>query len=148
MKKISKKRQLMGEEEWKSYQQEKTRQKNIKYKKVNLEKVLTYKRNTKLQLINYKGGKCELCGYNKPIPPAFSFHHLDPSKKLFEISNSSKSFKAKKEEVDKCQLLCLNCHAEVHYLEDTEQLKILIKDALAKSDKAEICKISNQGSSP
>lgn len=69
----------------------------------------------KQELIKYKGGKCQMCGFNKDIPGAFAFHHRDPKDKLFNISsfqvlNKKKLYK----EVDKCDMLCMNCHAEVH----------------------------------
>jgi len=67
----------------------------------------------KQQLVDYKGGKCELCGYNKNVK-ALSFHHLDPNEKEYNISKYSKSLERLKKEVDKCQLLCMNCHAETH----------------------------------
>lgn len=68
---------------------------------------------TKLKAIQYKGGKCLVCGYNKSMR-ALTFHHLDPSKKDFGISGGTKSFEAMKDELDKCVLLCANHHAEVH----------------------------------
>ena len=65
-------------------------------------------------LITYKGGKCERCGYNK-CNRAVEFHHLDPSKKDFGISNHiNRNIEELKSEIDKCILLCSNCHAEVH----------------------------------
>lgn len=68
----------------------------------------------KKALIDYKGGKCIACGYYKSIN-SLSFHHLDPSKKDFEISGKHcLSLDKLKREVDKCVLLCLNCHSEVH----------------------------------
>jgi hypothetical protein len=46
------------------------------------------------------------------------FHHLDQSKKDFIISgNYCKSWNNIKQELDKCILLCKNCHNELHYLE-------------------------------
>ena len=72
------------------------------------------RRAIKNALIKYKGGKCERCGYDK-CTRALEFHHLDPSKKDFGISkNLCKSMEKQKAEVDKCILLCSNCHAEVH----------------------------------
>lgn len=72
----------------------------------------------KKQLVKYKGNKCEICGYNKCIG-ALQFHHLDPSKKDFDLSNKYNGGKLIMEEmykeVDKCQLLCANCHAEKHF---------------------------------
>jgi aconitase B len=65
-------------------------------------------------LIAYKGGKCENCNYDKN-QAALSFHHLDPKEKDFEISGKHcLSLERLKKEVDKCSLLCLNCHAETH----------------------------------
>lgn len=39
---------------------------------------------TKELLVEYKGGKCEICGYNKCIS-ALEFHHLNPAEKDFGI---------------------------------------------------------------
>lgn len=72
------------------------------------------RRAIKKALIEYKGGRCERCGYDKCMR-ALEFHHLDPSEKDFGISkNLCKSMEKQKAEVDKCILLCSNCHAEVH----------------------------------
>ena len=65
-------------------------------------------------LIDYKGGKCERCGYDKCMR-ALEFHHLNPNEKDFGLSRClTKSIPALKAEVDKCILLCSNCHAEEH----------------------------------
>lgn len=70
----------------------------------------------KIKSINYKGGKCENCGYCKCIA-ALTFHHLDPSEKEFNISRfMGANFEKLKVELDKCKLLCSNCHIEEHYL--------------------------------
>ena len=69
-------------------------------------------RNIKKYLVNYKGGKCEICGYNKCID-ALHFHHPN-SNKEFGIAATFHSLKDYEKEVDKCQLLCSNCHAEEH----------------------------------
>lgn len=64
--------------------------------------------------LEYRGGKCELCGYDR-CPGALDFHHTDPSQKDFAMSRAySKSKKAIVEELDKCKLLCATCHREVH----------------------------------
>jgi hypothetical protein len=71
-------------------------------------------RNLKAKAVQYKGGKCETCGYDKH-QAALTFHHIDPSKKEFTISGKSTvGFNTIKKELDKCQLLCRNCHAIVH----------------------------------
>ena len=72
------------------------------------------RRAIKKMLIERAGGKCSNCGYNKCVR-ALEFHHLNPEEKDFGISKTlTKSISALKEEVDKCVLLCSNCHAEEH----------------------------------
>jgi hypothetical protein len=46
------------------------------------------RRRTKKRAIEYKGGKCQRCGYNRCVE-ALDFHHLDPSQKDFRISNGN-----------------------------------------------------------
>lgn len=77
--------------------------------------VMNWRNRTKEKLVIYKGGACSICGYNKPIWNVYDFHHRDPSKKDFSISGKSWSFDRLKQEVDKCDLLCRNCHSEVHW---------------------------------
>ena len=80
------------------------------------------KRKLKHKLIEYKGGKCCKCGYNK-CEAALHFHHLNPKEKEFALSQinlNNNIFSLEKifQEVDKCILLCANCHIEEHYKED------------------------------
>lgn len=70
-------------------------------------------REMKIEGIKLKGGKCEKCGYNK-CPAALQFHHLDPNIKDFTLA-SCKSKPAFFREIEKCILLCANCHAEEHF---------------------------------
>lgn len=71
--------------------------------------------------LDYKGGKCEICGYNK-CSDALEFHHEDPSQKEFSLSdrNLILDWQAIKLELDKCKLVCANCHREVHSEEAKE----------------------------
>ena len=88
--------------------------KHGKKKKVsNTEAVESWRKRKKKALVEYKGGKCQYCGYSKCIE-ALEFHHLDPNIKSFTISGKSKSFNSLKSEVDKCILVCSNCHKEIH----------------------------------
>ncbi len=73
----------------------------------------SYRREVKRKLIEYKGNKCQLCGYDK-CQEALDFHHLNPDEKDFNISGGTKSFESLKPEVDKCILVCANCHREIH----------------------------------
>lgn len=67
----------------------------------------------KLKMIEYKGGKCSRCGYNKCIR-ALDFHHRNASEKTFTISgNHTISWVRLKIELDKCDLVCANCHREI-----------------------------------
>ena len=68
-------------------------------------------------IVDSKGGKCKLCGYNKCLR-ALSFHHLDPTKKEFAMDiRSCNAYPVEKlsVEADKCELLCMNCHMELEY---------------------------------
>ena len=64
-------------------------------------------------LVEYKGGCCERCGYNKCIA-ALEFHHIDPSTKEFGLTGNTYGIDRQKAEADKCMLLCANCHREMH----------------------------------
>jgi len=63
----------------------------------------------------YKGGKCMICGYGK-CPDALDFHHRNPKDKEFALSDGglTRSWDRVKKEIDKCVLICANCHREVH----------------------------------
>lgn len=77
-------------------------------------KTLERTKANKIKSVDYCGGKCQICGYSRTIN-ALSFHHVDPRKKEFTISRGyTYSWKKLKKELDKCILLCLVCHAEVH----------------------------------
>ena len=72
------------------------------------------RKNLREMAIKYKGGKCVICGYNK-CNQAFDFHHTSGDKN-FGISEKgmTKSWKKIKGEIDKCVLVCANCHREIH----------------------------------
>ena len=74
------------------------------------------RRRRKRKAIEYKGGKCSNCGYDR-CEAALEFHHTDPTKKDFGFSNKGipRSWEKQKEELDKCILVCSNCHKEIHY---------------------------------
>lgn len=71
-------------------------------------------RNLKQKSVEYLGGKCKNCGYDKYLG-ALDFHHIDPAQKSFSLGhNKLYSFDKIKSELDKCILLCANCHREFH----------------------------------
>ncbi len=65
--------------------------------------------------IEYKGGKCIFCNYKKCIQ-ALEFHHVGDEEKDFSISDKgyTRSWERVKKEIDKCVLVCANCHRELH----------------------------------
>lgn len=73
------------------------------------------RQHRKRMAVEYKGGGCQICKYNKCMR-ALEFHHLDPTKKDFGFSEGgyNRSWEMQKAELDKCILLCSRCHAEVH----------------------------------
>jgi len=82
--------------------------------KENYERVKSYRQRMKEKLVEYKGGKCQLCGYHKCIT-ALEFHHLNPNEKDFGISRySNLKWDSVVSEVDKCIMVCSNCHREIH----------------------------------
>jgi hypothetical protein len=79
--------------------------------KENTERFRRYKK----EAVEYKGGKCERCGYDKCYA-AFDFHHKDPLQKDPNWPNMGNwPLKSIKHELDKCMLVCATCHREIHY---------------------------------
>jgi predicted HNH restriction endonuclease len=86
-----------------------------KHKKKIYKKKKSRELNYKLEILKKLGNKCNKCGYNKCIA-ALDFHHNTGEKEkniaiLLRESSKQKILK----EVQKCILLCANCHREVHY---------------------------------
>src|SRR3989338_9159731 len=73
------------------------------------------RRKVRAMAVAYKGGKCGRCGYSRCIE-ALEFHHVDSSQKDFGISQDgyTRSWERVRQELDKCVLLCANCHRELH----------------------------------
>lgn len=70
----------------------------------------------KYEAVLARGGKCEICGYDKNMA-ALEFHHKNPDEKEFQIDMrhfSNNSLEKLQTELDKCILLCANCHRETH----------------------------------
>ena len=102
-----------------------SRQKNREYYQNNIEYQIEYRKNrqekqksylkkryykTLSECIEKLGGECVKCGAKERL----QFDHIHPKNKSFEITR--KLFMADKEkfqeELDKCQLLCYDCHLE------------------------------------
>lgn len=75
------------------------------------------KYSKKLKAINYLGGCCSICGETHFFK--LCFHHTESENKEFNISNIKNLRWSKiEEELNKCVLLCHNCHYKVHYEND------------------------------
>ena len=72
------------------------------------------RRKIKEMAIAYKGGKCQVCGY-KRYQGALNLHHRNPATKEFSIGDKgyTRACEKVKKELDKCVLVCANCHREV-----------------------------------
>ena len=72
------------------------------------------------------------CKWNGEFQPhQLDFHHLDPSTKLKEVAKmESFSFDKIIEEINKCVVVCKNCHADVHHGD-------------ARVDESMLCKITS-----
>lgn len=71
-------------------------------------------RSLKQRMVEFAGGECLICSYDGYIG-ALEFHHIKPSTKSFEInSRTTQPWELILLEIEKCVLLCSNCHKEVH----------------------------------
>jgi hypothetical protein len=104
---------------------------DIRRKKTRLS-MARHRRKLKERAIEYKGGKCESCGYSKCLT-SLHFHHTDPLQKEFAIGTRTKSnWENVRNELDKCTLICANCHGELHDSEFLTSLKILEEETCIK----------------
>jgi len=72
-------------------------------------------KETKRRAIEYLGGKCKCCGYDKCME-ALEFHHRNPKEKDVNWTKLRlRSWDKIRAELDKCDCLCANCHRETHY---------------------------------
>ena len=108
------------QKEWLVNNKERTRE---RYRKAH--------RDKKRKAVEKFGGKCNNCGgeFHQSV---FEFHHLDPAQKDFSPANAS-SWKKMERELDKCVMLCANCHRLAHYAieEGYDSSKEGIKHALS-----------------
>lgn len=76
------------------------------------------------------GGKCMVCGFSQ-YKTALCFHHINPELKAFEISaNWGVSETTMSLELDKCIMLCANCH-HAHHSGDLD-----LNDVVERHNKA------------
>ena len=72
------------------------------------------RRDSKLKAVKYKGGACGRCG-GVFHPSVYDFHHIDPTQKDADPGTfMGRKWETIKKELDKCVLLCANCHRLTH----------------------------------
>ena len=87
------------------------------HKKVK-QKQRIYYNKMKKRAVEYLGGKCILCG-SVFHSCCYDFHHKDPTQKETKLSAKLNcTFEIIKKELDKCELLCSNCHRLKHFKEN------------------------------
>ena len=76
-------------------------------------------RQTKTQqIVDYMGGCCVICGYNKSNY-SLECHHEDPTQKEHKIAQlKRKKWEIILKEIEKCVLVCSNCHRDIHFEEE------------------------------
>ncbi len=97
---------------WKAYKKQFCQ----KHSKKFTEKTISFRKELQDYVDSIKMNGCVKCGYKKCLK-ALVFHHVRPNTKSSSISNLVTRCAKKdiiKQEIDKCILLCQNCHHELH----------------------------------
>lgn len=86
-----------------------------------------YLKELKEKIILLKGGKCTDCSYayTGTNHTVFDLHHLDPKGKDHTVSKiiGNRAWALVLKEVDKCVMLCANCHRLRHdHLEQAQKI--------------------------
>jgi len=106
------------------------------------------RRKTKELFVKFKGNECQTCGYNKCLS-ALTFHHINKEEKLHDIGKISLRIEDIEQlsidltsELEKCELLCSNCHREKHVETTNQELErienTVYKEKSKKIDRNEI----------
>lgn len=91
----------------------------LKNKKITVERATVWKKQNLKQIREHvdklkKESSCVKCGFDHPA--ALLFHHRNPNEKNFSIAEArGYSFKTVLKEIEKCDILCSNCHEILHW---------------------------------
>lgn len=111
----------MSTDKWKSDNQEKMRKYRRDWYARNRETSISTVKSYSVEVVqwfrNYKRTcSCYICGESRPA--CLTFHHRNPSEKIIEVSvlvtrhNKRERILA---EIAKCDVMCANCHADLHF---------------------------------
>jgi hypothetical protein len=107
-------------DKWAAENKEQLAEAKKKYRVENRDKINQRMRNRKRKMKDKiieikKNSKCIRCGFDDAR--ALQFHHINPSDKLFAIGNRYMAYTWDiiQKEIDKCEILCANCHSIEHY---------------------------------
>lgn len=86
----------------------------LKCSKKETARIKEKRRSNKIKAVEYKDGKCEKCGIKSKYMCIYEFHHIED--KDFTIARylHNRSWDIIKKELDKCKLVCSNCHRIIH----------------------------------
>lgn len=98
------------------YQRNKDKIKKYRDSRIEITRKYTkhYREDTKIIMAQLKINGCAICGYDKCIN-ALDFHHVNSGDKKFPVGSNTITHKDFIEELQKCVLLCSNCHREITF---------------------------------
>ena len=106
----------MSQKKYQENNSDKVKQRSKEWAQNNKDLANKYTKNNRdtrrefLDVIKLERG-CAICGYNEH-PRALQFDHIDPKQKNFTISSAlTCSMDKLLTELDKCRILCANCHS-------------------------------------
>jgi hypothetical protein len=101
--------------------------------------ILEYQMRKKIKACEYLGSKCMICGFDHPS--SLQFHHRDPTRKVFTLTSKELSMPRKYPwstmiipELEKCDLLCANCHFLTHTALASERVRELQSETPEERD--------------
>lgn len=109
---------LLYQSNCKACQKEYRKKHYEKNKEKYIQKAVKYKQDFRKWFSEYKSTlSCESCGDSRYW--VLDFHHKNPNEKDSEVSQlvTKCSKKLLQEEINKCKVLCANCHRDLHYKE-------------------------------
>ena len=101
-------------------QKEAQRQWYLKNKKITIQRSMKYKHDNQVWFKETKlkdvASGCVKCGH-KGDPSEFDYHHIDPSTKIFAVSDMLGTYGRPKviAEMAKCEIMCKSCHYKHHH---------------------------------